>query len=408
MKIRINYAAANAAAASLYRDIVKESPWMKSRAAYNWCLREAFRFFRAAAVADAAPCASEAWNAMTEDSKLDYLRRSAADMPRRAQAHTVWRDGIEVPAPSSIAYWMGEREPWKESVDMVAAEAYIVLLERYLPRADEEGRKLSWAVSRAVWQACSKLSAFYRPGGRSKYKTEGIDSDARMMAPRPAAPDSAALDRCMIEDITGEPGAAAAVIAALDTIPNNATQSAVARHIAAAAGESTNTAIFAAIAAGVEQKYIADALDMTQQAVSYRLRKMRAAADTAADNARVEQMANELDAAVFRAAGMQFKRRSVTDNNAAAPALANAAAPADMFRNSLPAPEAPEAAAQRRRRAAAIAAQNAHARSVTAARAVAAAPDAAARKEARAVARAAAEEAERAAAIAREVAKAAR
>ena len=282
MKIRINYAAANAAAAALYRDIVKESPWMKSRATYNWCLREAFRFFRAAAVADAAPCASEAWNAMTEDSKLDYLRRSAADMPRRAQAHTVWRDGIEVPAPSSIAYWMGEREPWKESVDMVAAEAYIVLLERYLPRADEEGRKLSWAVSRAVWQACSKLSAFYRPGGRSKYKTEGIDSDARMMAPRPAAPDSAALDRCMIEDITGEPGAAAAVIAALDTIPNNATQSAVARHIAAAAGESTNTAIFAAIAAGVEQRFIADALDMTQQAVSYRLRKMRAAAETPA------------------------------------------------------------------------------------------------------------------------------
>lgn len=280
MKIRINYAAANAAAAALYREVIAVNPWMRSRATYNWCLRESFRFLRAAAAADAAPLPSEAWNAMTEETRLDYLRRSAADMPRRAQAHTVWRNGEEVPAPSSIALWMRDgRETWKDAVGMVAAEAYIVLLERYLPRADDENRKLSWAVSRAVWQATSKLSAFYRPGGRSKYKTEGIDSDARMMAPRPSAPDAAALDRCEIEDVTGETGAAAAVIAALDTIPNNATQAAVAAHIAAAAGDSVNTAIFAAVAAGVEQRYIAAALDMTQQAVSYRLRKLRAAAD---------------------------------------------------------------------------------------------------------------------------------
>lgn len=320
MKTRINYAETTRAAYAEYREIIAVCPWMKCRETINECLRNAFRAAHAAAAIESAPAASAAWDAMTEDNKLEYLRKSAADMPRRAQAHTVWKDGVEIPAPSVIASWMGESESWKDSIEMVAGEAYCALIDRYLPRADDENRRLSWAVSRAVWAACTKLNSFYHPGSRSKYRTQGIEAEARLEAPRPAAPDSAALDRCEIEAATGESNAAA-VIEALDTIPGNAPQEAVAAHIAAAAGENINTAIFTAIAAGVEQRYIADALGMTQQAVSYRLRKMRAAAETPAAPATPEK----------RPAPAPV----TTPANSASPAPYSAAAPADRYAASV-------------------------------------------------------------------------
>ena len=223
------------------------------------------------------------------DKLYDYLRRSASRCPYWAEIQTrpVMIDGqpardpktgkrLRQSCPGSWALWMVPaskgglgREVWEDAVIMVANEAYTIIID--LP-ADMDSRE---ACRKAATKACQRLNrqTIDKPSRRLDDPASLDDPDFnRRLTTRREDPETVTAQRAEIRDYVGD---------------------------------KTDKIIINGLLDGLTQAAIAEKAGISQGMVSRRLRAIRDR--RAADD--MAQQANDLDAAVLRAAGMSYKRR---------------------------------------------------------------------------------------------------
>lgn len=231
----------------------------------------------------------------------DYLRRAAARCPYWAEIQTrpIMVDGqpardsktgkiLRQSCPGSWALWMVPaskggmaREAWEDAVIMVANEAWTILID--IP-ADMDSRE---ACRKAATKACQRLNrqTIDKPS-RRKDDPESLDDPGfnRRLTTRRDDPEVVALQRAEIRDY---------------------------------AQDDVDKIIINGLLDGLTQAAIARKAGISQGMVSRRIKTIRAR--RAADD--LAQQANDLDAAVFRAAGMDYKRRPawMPDNASSSP-----------------------------------------------------------------------------------------
>lgn len=98
--------------------------------------------------------ARTAWVALSPDEQYESLRRMAATVPRRCDKHG-W----------NYAAWMGQRESWEDSVELVAGGAFMDM-DAVLEKAGD--KPLAVALAFAALSAAQKLGAFYRPHSKAR------------------------------------------------------------------------------------------------------------------------------------------------------------------------------------------------------------------------------------------------
>lgn len=222
------------------------------------------------------------------DRLYDYLRRSAARCPYWAEIQTrpVMIDGepardpktgkiLRQSCPGAWALWMVPaskgglgREAWEDAVEMVAAESWLILAD--MP-ADMDSRE---ACRKAATKACQRLNrqTIDKPS-RQQQDPSSLDDPNfnKRLTTRRENPETVAIQR---SEITGY------VSGRIDKI------------------------IINGLLDGLTQAAIAEKAGISQGMVSRRLRAIRDR--RAADD--LAQQANDLDAAVLRAAGMSYNR----------------------------------------------------------------------------------------------------
>lgn len=175
------------------------------------------------------------WQSMSPEAQLEALRRMAATTPRRA-AVKGW----------NITGWMGTRESWADSLDLIAGEAWADMGEALEKAGD---KPLAYALVFAATSAVAKLSRFYEPHSHSRAgMPENVTEEEldRLPCGQTERPETLAILRDAVERMC------------MDDVD---------RRIAALAY------------AGDGQEVIAQKIGVNQSTVSRRLRKMRARYD---------------------------------------------------------------------------------------------------------------------------------
>ena len=233
------------------------------------------------------PQTLEQFYALPGEQQLEFLRKFAARCPEYAQRQTR-RDpetGEKIPAPARWAEWMTpasrggmELEPWDIAVDTIAAEAWTGLDRQ------PEDLPLGIILARAARAACQRLSRLYRDAPQNRNRSRTQDGTGAIL-------DAVSLDD---PDYTG---------AAHFPGPESATITREA--IRTAARDDIDMLILDLRAQDYTLQDCARAAGMSHPAIIKRLRKMQ----QRTEDARTEQAANELDAAVMAAAGVRHRRR---------------------------------------------------------------------------------------------------
>lgn len=221
--------------------------------------------------------------------------------------------------------------PFGEAVEEVTAEAWMILQRinpdpaaqeaaagiswgRKKPLKVKDGEPLGLTLARAADLACYHLDRQHRdrPGYYAKDPASLDDPDFSLAAHLPS-PEPVAVLR---------------------------------ESVRTAARSEQDLAILDLAAQGYNRVEIGRALEITRQAVEKHLRKMQARMQ----DAKTEQAANELDAAVMAAAGVRAPRaRTWTADNASTGSSAgSSAAAAALYSGSTPAPQGRPQAAQER------------------------------------------------------------
>lgn len=234
--------------------------------------------------------------AQPSEKVLDYLTRAAAKCPKWAAQQTrpaldpetgapllnpETGKPVRVPCPGKWAEWMTpasagglERETWRDAVQMIAAEAWIILQDYPgdMPAVD--------AVCKAARAACKRLDrqTVDKPSRRRDDSPSLDDPDFnRRLTTRREDPETVAIQR-----------------AELDAYCRDAEDRLTVAALAYGLNQ-TETAAYVTSRSGHSVK---------QAAIARRLGRMRDRRSAAA----VEQAANELDAAVMAAAGSSYRR----------------------------------------------------------------------------------------------------
>lgn len=236
------------------------------------------------------------------------------------------------------AAWMTPRKrgglglvPFSEAVEEVTAEAWMIMQRinpdpaaqeaaagiawgRKKPLKVKDGEPLGLTLARAADLACYHLDRQHRdrPGFYASDPASLEDPDFSITAHLPS-PEPAAVMR---------------------------------ESIRTAARSETDLAILDLAAQGYNRIEIGRALGITRQAVEKHLKKMK----TRLDDAKTEQAANELDAAVMAAAGARRPARKTwtPDNASTGSSTGSSAAAAALYKHSTPAPQGRPQAAQER------------------------------------------------------------
>lgn len=283
--------------------------------------------------------------------QLQMIRRLATRCPDRAMNRT--RAAVDTETGERLynengealreyvagtwAAWMTPRKrgglglvPFGEAVEEVTAEAWMILQRinpdpaaqeaaqgiewgRKKPLKVKDGEPLGLTLARAADLACYHLDRQHRdrPGYCAKDPASLDDPDFSLAAHLPS-PEPVAVLR---------------------------------ESIRTAARSEQELAILDLAAQGYNRVEIGRALGITRQAVEKHLRKMK---DRLQD-ARTEQAANELDAAVMAAAGVRAPRaRTWTPDNASSRPGSGSSPAAALYSGSTPAPQGRPQAAQER------------------------------------------------------------
>ncbi len=346
------------------------------------------------------PQTLEEFFAAPGELQLDMIRRMATRCPDRAMNRTraaVDEDGSRIYnedgeqmrafVSSTWAAWMTPRKrgglglvPFAEAVEEVTAEAWMILQRinpdpaaqeaaagitwgAKKPLKVEDGEPLGITLAHAADLACKRLDRQHRDKPtRAKADPASLDDPDFNLAAHLPSPEPAALNR---------------------------------ESIRTAARSESDLAILDLAAQGYNRVEIGRALGITRQAVEKHLKKMQ----TRLQDAKTEQAANDLDAAVMAAAGVRRPSRKTwtPDNAGSGSSTGSSAVAAALYSAAAAAQEDPEDAARRRADIAALAAANAAALAETARRAQESAESADEKEEARAACAALADDARRAA-----------
>lgn len=286
------------------------------------------------------------------EKQLDMIRRLATRCPDRAMNRT--RAAVDTETGERLynengealreyvagtwAAWMTPRKrgglglvPFGEAVEEVTAEAWMILQRinpdpaaqeaaqgiewgRKKPLKVKDGEPLGLTLARACDLACYHLDRQHRdrPGYYAKDPASLDDPDFSLAAHLPS-PEPVAVLR---------------------------------ESVRTAARSEQDLAILDLAAQGYNRVEIGRALEITRQAVEKHLKKMK----TRLDDAKTEQAANELDAAVMAAAGVKAPRaRTWTPDNAGSgSSTGSSSAAAALYSGSTPAPQGRPQAAQER------------------------------------------------------------
>lgn len=175
-KNTFNYRAVNARAAALYREITAEYPEARNRATWTECMREAVREYREAVKNYNARAE---WEAMPGENQLDFLKKAAAKMPDFLMSVPyIDENGERAFRLDKCVLWMVPESrggqglvPWKEAVETVSAEAWIILVERM--EAYDGGKPLAIMVYDACKTAVRRLDRIYHDAPRTKRTKDG-------------------------------------------------------------------------------------------------------------------------------------------------------------------------------------------------------------------------------------------
>lgn len=284
--------------------------------------------------------------------QIEMIRRLATRCPDRAMNRT--RAAVDTETGERLynengdrmreyvagtwAAWMTPKKrgglglvPWAEAVEEVTAEAWMILQRinpdpaaqeaaqgiewgRKKPLKVKDGDPLGLTLARACDLACYHLDRQHRdrPGYYSKDPASLDDPDFSLAAHLPS-PEPVAVMR---------------------------------ESIRTAARSEQDLAILDLAAQGYNRIEIGRALGITRQAVEKHLKKMK----TRLEDAKTEQAANELDAAVMQAAGVSAPRaRTWTPDNAGSgSSTGSSTAAAALYTGSTPAPQGRPQTAQER------------------------------------------------------------
>lgn len=298
------------------------------------------------------PQTLEEFFAAPGELQLQMIRRLATRCPDRAMNRT--RAAVDTETGERLynengeamreyvagtwAAWMTPRKrgglgivPFGEAVEEVTAEAWMILQRinpdpaaqeaaqgiewgRKKPLKVKDGEPLGLTLARAADLACYHLDRQHRdrPGYYAKDPASLDDPDFSLAAHLPS-PEPVAVLR---------------------------------ESIRTAARSESDLAILDLAAQGYNRVEIGHALGITRQAVEKHLKKMK----TRLDDAKTEQTANELDAAVMAAAGVRAPRaRTWTPDNASSgSSTGSSSAAAALYSGSTPAPQGRPQAAQER------------------------------------------------------------
>ena len=98
--------------------------------------------------------ARTAWAALSPEDQYKALRKIASTVPKRCDRHG-W----------DYAGWMGQRETWEDSLELVAGGAYLDLDEALTKAGD---KSLTFALVCAAMSAARKLDSLYRPHSKAR------------------------------------------------------------------------------------------------------------------------------------------------------------------------------------------------------------------------------------------------
>lgn len=306
---------------------------------------------KAAEAAQQQPQTLPEFFAAPGELQLQMIRRLATRCPDRAMNRT--RAAVDPETGERLynengeqmrefirqtwAAWMTPRKrgglglvPFGEAVEEVTAEAWMIL-QRINPDPDaqkaaqgiewgrkkplkvKDGEPLGLTLARACDLACYHLDRQHRdrPGFYAADPASLDDPDFSLAAHLPS-PEPVAVLR---------------------------------ESIRTAARSDSDLAILDLAAQGYNRVEIGRALGITRQAVEKHLKKMK----TRLDDAKTEQAANELDAAVMAAAGVKAPRaRTWTPDNAGSGSSTGSSTAAALYSGSAPAPQGRPQAAQER------------------------------------------------------------
>jgi len=232
--------------------------------------------------------------------QLETLRKFAARCPgyaaRQVKKTTDPETGetVTVPAPAAWADWMIPRskgglelEPWAVAVDTIAAEAWT-----RLATSEDDGNPLAWILARACRAACVRLSKVYRDAPNNRSRSKRQDGSGTII-------DAVSLDDPDYSAAAHFPGPESAAV----------TREAIRQ----AANDPRDFAVLDLRSQGQTLQQIAARLGISHPAVLKRLRRMK----ERMEDAKTEQAANDLDAAVMAAAGQSYRpRKSWRPDNA--------------------------------------------------------------------------------------------
>ena len=274
-KNTFNYSAVNARAAALYREITEKYPEARNRATWALCMKEAVKEYREAVKNYNARAE---WESMSGENQLDFLKKAAAKMPDFLMSVPyIDDDGNKAFRMDKSVLWMVPESrggqglvPWKEAVETVAAEAWIILVERM--EAYDGGKPLVIMVYDACKTAVRRLDRIYHDAPRTK-RTKDAEGKRKQIALYGGAAGA-----CEWNDNSAE--RAPRSLAWKAESPEAAYISA--ETVAELAHDEIDKRILAALEKGFTQKEIAAAMGISQPAIAKRVRNMK--------NRRVEQI----------------------------------------------------------------------------------------------------------------------
>lgn len=272
----INYRAVNARAAVLYRETVEKYPEARNRATWAACMKEAAREYREEVKNYTARAE---WERMNGEKQLDMLKRAAAKMPEYMMS--VERvdpvTGEKTYRVDKAVLWMTPENrggqgliPWKEAVETVAAEAWIIVVEAM--DSYDGSKPLISIIYTASRKAVGRLDRLYHDAPRTK-RTK--DADGKRKQINLAGGASGA---CEWNDISS-----ARAPHSLTLKAENPEAAFISREaVEELAHDDSDKRIISAIERGYTQKEIAVVMGISQPAIAKRVKAMK--------NRRVEQI----------------------------------------------------------------------------------------------------------------------
>lgn len=274
-KYVINYRAVNARAAILYRETVEKYPDARNRVTWALCMKEAAREYREEVKNYTARAK---WESMSGEKQLDMLKRAAAKMPEYMMS--VERvdpvTGEKVYRVDKTVLWMTPENrggqgliPWKEAVDTVAAEAWIIVAEAM--ESYDGSKPLIGIVYAAARKAVSRLDRLYHDAPRTKrIKADGKQKQINLAG--------GGAGTCEWNDMS-----AARAPYSLAWKAESPEAAYISREaVEALAKDETDKRIIANVECGRKQVEIAARLGISQPAVAKRIKGMK--------NRRIEQI----------------------------------------------------------------------------------------------------------------------